>query len=120
MEGEAGNNAVRFADALPTVSHLDLADDGTSRVLNHRQVVLPGDSQNRGQITRQADLVNRHDGLGPRRDGGLDQGRVHVVSPRIDVDKDRGSAAVNDDVGRGDKRVADSNDFVARTDVQSV
>ena len=42
-------------------------------VLDHDQAVLPGDLHDRVHVGRLAVEVDRHDGLGPRRDRRLDR-----------------------------------------------
>ena len=52
----------------------------------------------------------------PRGDSRGDQRGIHAVADRLDVDEDRGSAALVDGVGAGNKGVADGDDLVTRAD----
>ena len=75
-----------------------------------------GDRRDARQVAGHAHLVHAEDGLGARRDGGLETRRVDVEGVRLDVHEDRRGAAVADAVGGGDEGVADRDDLVARLD----
>src|SRR5579864_7035530 len=62
--------------------------------------------------------MHRHDGAGPRRDGGVDQSWIDRVGGGVDVDQDRRGADRNDGEDRGDEGVRGGDDFVARTDAE--
>ena len=77
-----------------------------------------GDRQNRIHVGALAEQMDRHDGLGGRGDGRFDQRRIDVECGRIDVDEDRLAAQPRHGRGRGKKRVAGQDHFVAGPDVQ--
>jgi hypothetical protein len=58
-------------------------------------------------------VVNGQDGLGAPSYGSFDMRRIDVEGARIDVDKNRGSALIEDHVGGGDEAVEGGDDFIA-------
>ena len=60
--------------------------------------------------------MHGQDRLGPRRDRGLDRGRVHRPGRRVDVDEDRGRPGVDDRGDRGDEGHRHGDHLVARPD----
>ena len=78
-------------------------------ILDHRQAVPPGDLQDRVHVGRLPEKMDREDGLGPRRDGLLDQVGVHGVGLLVDIDEDRLGPAVGDGLGGGHEGARDGD-----------
>ena len=87
----------------------------TGGVLDQEQPVMPGDLLERAPVGGHAEGVDRHDGPGPRRDGGLDEVRVDRAGVRANIDKDRGRAAVQHGVPGPREAVVGHDDLVARS-----
>ena len=120
VEREAGHRSVRPADRLPAVAGADLAADGAGRVFDDGQAVTLGHRNDGGHVTGQADLMDRHNGLGPRRDGFPETGGVDVVCPRVDVHEHRRCPTIANRVGGRDKGVADRDHLIAGADAENV
>ena len=65
-----------------------------------------------------AEQVDRHDGLGGRRDPPLDGRRIDVERGRVDVGEDGPGAQPGDGAGRGEEGEAGQDHLVARPDVE--
>mmetsp|Transcript_12586 Transcript_12586/g.31832 ORF Transcript_12586/g.31832 Transcript_12586/m.31832 type:complete len:246 (+) Transcript_12586:381-1118(+) len=74
---------------------------GVRRVGDEHEVVLVADRAERDVVAGLAAVVHREDGLGARRDLGLDGGRVDVERGREDVCEDGGCAGEEHAVGGG-------------------
>ena len=97
-----------------------VATDRLAGVLDDGQPVTVGDVNQRRQLGRVAEDVDDLDGLGARRDRGLDRGRVHIERLGIDLDEHRRRAGEQNRVGRRHKRERWHDDLVPRTQAQRV
>ena len=97
VEAEHGSIAGQLAHqrALPG------GGQGVGGIFQHTQLVLARNGENRVHVAGQAAVVHRHDGLGARRDGGLDLARVDIERDRIAIDQHRIGAQVTDHLGGG-------------------
>lgn len=90
--------------------------DDLGGVLEHQKVVLLRDFVECLHVGELAEEVDRHDGSGPRRDGGSDFFGVEVIGDRVDVRKDGDGSKLGHDFGSRDKGKGGDDDFVARLD----
>ncbi len=95
---------------------VDLRPVALAGVLDHRQAVTIGDLDDGRHVSRLPVQADGHDRLGPRRDRGLDQGRVDREVVLTDVDEDRPCAGVEDAVRAGDEGERDGDHLVAGAD----
>ena len=107
-EAEDGEVA-KAAGAAPLVARAERL----AGVFDDHQAVLAGDRAHGVGVGRQAEQVDRHDGLGHGRDGAGDGRGVDVQRIGVDVDEDRARAGLHDRFGgriegegRGDDLVA--------------
>ena len=77
-----------------------------------------GDRQDGIHVCHLPEQVDRDDCLGLRRDGRLEQLRIHVVGLLIDVDEDRGRPTVADGLCRGDEGGRDGDHLIAWPDAE--
>ena len=118
VEGEHGHVAAAASDLFPlAIPHVFRAN-GAGGVFDDFEVVLLRDRDDGREVGRHAHLVNQKDRLRFRRDCSFDQGRVHVVGRRIDVDEHRLGAAIADRVSRRDVGVRHGDDFIALADAR--
>ncbi len=89
---------------------------GLGHVLDHGQTVGLGDGQDPVHLAGRAVQVHGDHRSGPRRDGGLEQVRVHVAVI-ADIDQDRLPARVDDGAYRGHAGVGDGDDLIARIEL---
>ena len=100
------------ADAL----RVPMRVDRLRRILDDAQTMRLRDAIEPVHIDRQTGQVDRHDGLGARRDRGLDRCQVNIASLRINVDEHRLGTDGHDHIGCGDPGDGGGDDFVARAD----
>src|SRR5215472_9642881 len=112
MKRKAGDDTARTPDGLPLSANPDLAADSRGRILDQWEGVAIADREQSSQVARHADLVHGEYGSGPRGHRLLHPVRIDVIGIRVDIDKDRGRAAISDAVGGCNKRVARGDDFV--------
>src|SRR4051812_27312049 len=103
MKGKTGDVAVRPADFFPSIMPANFTPNRASRVLDNCQLVALSDGGNQADIARHADLMNAEYGPSARVDLFLDEGRIEIVSIRLDIDENRRRAAVSNTVCSGDK-----------------
>ncbi len=87
-------------------------------VLDHPQVIFPGQSPDRVHVADIPIQVDRHEGL---RAGGHELlGRLHAQAMvlQVDIGKPRNRPRLDDGKTGGDKRVAGHDHFVARPDAK--
>ena len=99
---------------------LVLRAERLAAVLDHRDPVPLAERQQLVVLRRVPEDVDRDDRLRPRRDRGLDRGRVEVERARVDVGEDRRRPFVDRAVRRRDERVGRGDHLVARTDAGEV
>src|SRR5919108_4440231 len=63
--------------------------------------------------------MDGYNGSRPRCDGGLQRIRIHQHRIFLDINEDRPRSSECDRLGRGDERVGDSDDLIARTYAQA-
>jgi len=110
-EAEAAEMAERSSGLA-----LELCADGLGCVLDHNQVVPQRDIHDAVHIGHLPIQVHGDDGLRLFSDSCFDQGRVDVVSGRIDVGEDRRRAEPVDATGRRKEAVRRRDDLVAGPD----
>jgi hypothetical protein len=87
-------------------------------VLNHRQVVLPGEAHDRIHVARQSVEVRRHDGPRVRRDGAGQRVRIQRERVGIDVGKNRTEAGLTREFGNHPERQCREDDLRARRKIE--
>src|SRR5438105_15929266 len=115
MKGKARDIAVRLTDLFPGVIPQDLTSTRASCIFYDCQVVPAGNYCDRLEITRHPDLVNAENRTCSLVDFLLDECRIDIESPGLDVDKNGLRPAVNDAVGSCNKGMADGDHFIARS-----
>ena len=107
---------VPMSPSVPTFLPLYIGAVRLAGILDHEQVVLPGDRQDRVQVGRQPLDVHGDDRLGALGDRRLQLGRVHVVGARVDVHEHRDGVLVQRAGGRGQEGEGGGDHLVARPD----
>ena len=102
----------RGADRPPAV----LGAERLARVLDDRQTVPLGDCLELRELRRVAEDVHGQDRFRPRRDRGLDGGRIEVEGVRVDVRENRSGTLVERAVRRGDEGEGRRHHFVPGLD----
>ena len=110
IERPDGRMAVR-AERLALV----LRTERLAAVLDHRDAVLLAEWEQLVVLRRVAEDVDGDDRLRPRRDRGLDRGRIEVERVGVDVGEDRRRPFVDRAVRRGDERIGRSDHLVPGT-----
>ena len=90
-----GNEIAEAADAL-AFPH---GTDGLRRIFHHAQIVALGDVIQPVPVHRQTGKIDRDDGLGARRNCGLDLVQIDIARDRVDVRKHGRCADFKDDAG---------------------
>jgi Fe-S-cluster containining protein len=114
VEAEHRHVAVQRADQPAAVR----GRQRVGGVLDHLQAVAAGDGAHGVHVHGQAGVVHREDGLGARRDRGLDGGGVDVQRRRVDVHQPHVRAQVAHDLGGGGEGVRGRDDLVAGADAE--
>ena len=114
MKREARDVAMRFSDPFPRAVPEDLAADRASGVLDERKRMLLRDFDQAAKIAGHADLMHAKYRPGLRTNGCLNQGRVHVIGSRINIDEDGKRSAIAHAVGGRDVGMADGNYLVTK------
>ncbi len=112
-EREASEGADR-ADRLRFVS----GANGLRGVLDHRNAGAICRGHQRIEIGAEAEQMDRHDRLRPRRDRGDGLRGIDVEREGIDVDQHGTRSDARDAACRREKRVGRRDDFVARADAE--
>jgi hypothetical protein len=84
------------------------------------QAAALGEGVKDGHVGRQAPIVDRHEGLGARRDGRLDCSGIDVEGGGVDVDQLHIRAKVAHHLGGGGEGVGGGDDFIAGPDAQGL
>ncbi len=113
LEAETAGDAVGAQLAAAPLAEVRLAS-----VLDHRQIVLLADGQDRVQVHGGTADVYRQDGRRAVGDRGLHLARVDEEGLRIGVDKDRQRVVHQDGVDRGDESVGRDDHLLARSDAE--
>ena len=111
MEGQGGEVAEPAQRPVAVAG-----EDGVGGVLDHEQVVAPGDLEDRVHVAAHAGVVDRHDRPGPGRDGRLDHRLVDVQRVGPDVHEDGRGAPEDEGVGRRHEGEGRHDDLVAGPD----
>ena len=115
LEAEAAGLSVRAHLAAAPFRQVRLAG-----VLEHRDLVLRGDREDRVEIADAAPEVHRDDRLGRRRDRRFELARVHLHRLAVGIDEDRQRVLPQHHVHRRDERVRRHDHFVARLHAQRI
>ncbi len=114
-EAEHGGGAV-IANALPLVPRaLRLR-----AVLDHDQLVLPGNLQDRVEVGRLAVQMHRDDGLRARRHLLRDFRRIEIEEALLEIAENYLRAGQADGFRRGNGRVDRRDDLIARADAETL
>ena len=88
------------------------------RIFHHKQVMFGRQRHNSIHFAGHARVMHRHNRAGFVGDRRFNQRFVNVHGIRADINKDNFRASQHESIGRGDKRIAWHNDFIARLDIQ--
>lgn len=102
--------------AVAALYPLVLRPQGFTGVLDDDKPVPPGDGADLVQPCRLAEGVDGEDGLGPGRDGRLDEIRIDVARLRFHVDEDGPGPFVEDAVAGGDETEGRGDDLIIFAD----
>ncbi len=83
-------------------------------VLDYKQLVFFGDCEDRVLIGRHALDIHGDNDLGAFRDGRFQLGRVHAISPGIDINENRNGVLVDGARSGGQEGKSRRNNLVAR------
>ncbi len=100
----------------PDLAALVLRAVGLAGILDHEELVLLRDGQDRVHVGGQPLDVHGDDGLRARGDGRLELRGIHAVRPRVDVDEDRDGVLVQGAGGGGEEGERGGDDLVPRSD----
>jgi hypothetical protein len=107
------------AFSASAASSVAMAPVGLSRILQHQEVVLPGDLDDGVHIGRAAVEMHRNDGRRPRCDGRFKGSRVQGIALGVHIGKDRrGSGHGNGQSGEG-SREGRNHHLIAGADADS-
>ena len=119
----AGKKLVAVAGAsVPSLRFLYVAPKALRGVVEHKQTFRLGNCCHRVVIRRQAEQIDRNDGLGREplllrhRNGALQAPAIDVESRLVDIDKDRRRAKQSDDFRRGAKGESGTEHRIAAAD----